>query len=185
MNVEEATNALSEATGMIGGAHLIHDSSNDVYLKIEGVEGEAQDDKHKKEIEIRAVDFTEWQQGSSGSGGGSGASRPTFEFIKVTAPVSKAGPKLFLACAKGDRFSKAIFSFRKSGGGQQDYMAIKLSDVAVTRYAQRLDEFKDGSVEIVDCFNLDYAKIEVEYKPQNPDGSLGSPLVFDFDLRGK
>jgi type VI secretion system secreted protein Hcp len=184
MNRDQAAMAVNKSDSMIGNANT-GQGTNDVFLKLDGIEGESTDPKHKGEIEIRDFDFVEWQQGSSGSGGGSGASRPTFEVITVRCPASKAGPKLLLACAKGLRIGSAIFSFRKSGGGQQDYMTWKLTDVAVNVYSQAIEEYSDGSLAISDGFRLDYAKIEVTYKPQNPDGSLGSPLDFSFDLRGK
>ena len=34
-----------------------------------------------------------------------------------------------------------------------------------------------------DSVSLAFAKIEVEYKPQKSDGSLGAPVAFRYDLK--
>ena len=51
------------ATGM--GSHA------DMFLKIDGVEGESLDDKHKNEVELLSFSFGATQPGSAGHGGGS------------------------------------------------------------------------------------------------------------------
>lgn len=183
MNFDQAKEAYDQAFEMLGDISS-SEGRSDVYLKIDGIEGECFDAGHSKEIDVNEFGFTEWQQGSAGKGGGSGASRPSFDPIRVTCRASKAGPKLFLACAKGDRL-KAVFSFRKAGAGQQDFMTFALTDAVIKTYVQRLEEDANGSKGIFDGLLIDYAKIEVDYKPQNADGSLGSPLKFGFDLRGK
>lgn len=46
--------------------------------------------------------------------------------------------------------------------------------------------FGDGSVRMVmpaDQVSLNFSKIEFEYKPQNPDGSLGSPVKAGYDVK--
>lgn len=46
----------------------------DYFLKIEGIEGESADEKHKNEIEVSSFQWEELQAGTfaQGSGGGSG-----------------------------------------------------------------------------------------------------------------
>ena len=34
----------------------------------------------------------------------------------------------------------------------------------------------------MDSVSLAFSKVQVEYKPQNPDGSLGTPVVAGWDV---
>ena len=47
----------------------------DYFLKIDGIEGESRDDKHKDEIEIESFSWGETQTGSFAVGGGGGAAK--------------------------------------------------------------------------------------------------------------
>ena len=69
---------------------------------------------------------------------------------------------------------------RKAGTEQQDYLRIRLSDVLVSSYQQSGSSGAEAiSVDQVAC---SFARIEIEYKEQRPDGSLGSPVTGMFDL---
>ena len=83
-----------------------------------------------------------------------------------------------LACAIGQHIKEATLTARKAGGGQQDYFSIKMSDVMVSNYSV------SGSSEVpIENVTLNFAKIEVEYKPQKKDGGLDSPVKFGYDLK--
>ena len=86
------------------------------FLKIEEIEGESQDAKHKGETDIDSWSWGETQSGGSGIGGGSGAGKVVMQDLHFVTKVSKASPKLFLACASGQHLSKAPFDLPQ---GQQ------------------------------------------------------------------
>lgn len=153
----------------------------DYYLKIEGVEGESEADSHKGEIEIAAFSIANAQVGSGGSGTGSGTGKVKFEDMVFTARVNKSSPTIMLACSTGKHFPKAIFTARKAGEGQQDYLKITLTDVLVSGY--QLQDQGDGDPVPLDVFTLNFAEIDVEYKAQNADGSLGGAIKAGFNLK--
>lgn len=152
----------------------------DYFLKIDGVEGESTDDKHKAEMDIESWSWGEQQSGTQGFGGGGGAGkvqRQDFNFVKK---VDKASPNLFLGCALGTHYKSAILTTRKAGGGQQEYFKITMSDVLVSSYQTGGSAHSD--VVPMDQVSLNFAKLEMEYKIQKADGSLasGPKQTYDF-----
>jgi type VI secretion system secreted protein Hcp len=150
----------------------------DYFLKIDGVEGESQDDKHHGEIEVLSWSWGETQAGSSGGAGG-GAGKVQMQEFHFTARVSKASPKLLLACAGGQHLPKAQLSCRTAGKAQQEFLKLTFNDVLVSSFQTA------GSSEVVplDQVSLGYARIEVEYREQKPNGTLGAAIKAGWDLK--
>jgi type VI secretion system secreted protein Hcp len=153
----------------------------DYFLKIEGVDGESTDDKHKGEIDIDSFSWGETQSGTHSGGGGGGAGKVVMQDLHFTTKMSKATPKLMLACATGEHFKKATLICRKAGKEQQEFLKITLSDLLVSSY--QTGGSSHGGVVPTDQFSLNFAKIEYEYKPQKTDGSLDSPVKAGYDLK--
>ncbi|HEV8541841.1 MAG TPA: type VI secretion system tube protein Hcp, partial [Verrucomicrobiae bacterium] len=106
----------------------------DYFLKIEGIEGESTDDKHKNEIDIESWSWGETNAGSHAFGGGGGAGKVSMNDFSITMRVNKASPKLLLACANGEHIKSASLACRKAGKEQQEYLKIKFSDLLVSSY---------------------------------------------------
>jgi type VI secretion system secreted protein Hcp len=146
---------------------------NDYFLKIDGVAGESRDFKHKDEIDI--LSFS-WGASQPGRGG---APKVQMEDMKFVMRVNKASPKLMLHCATGEHIKGAILTVRKAGKDQQEYLKWTLTDVLVSSYKTGGSQ---GTIP-ADEFALDFGRIDVEYKEQRPDGSLGGSTRFGFDLK--
>lgn len=156
----------------------------DYFLKIDGVEGESTDDKHKGEIDIESFSWGLSNSGSAahGAGGGGGAGKASFQDLHFTTPVSKASPVLFLACASGEHIPKAVLTCRKAGGRSQvEFYKVTISDLLVSRYEQAGSTTSETVP--TDSFSLNFAKIEVEYRPVSADGSLGAAVRAGWDLK--
>lgn len=152
----------------------------DFYLKLEGIEGESEDDKHAGEIDVESWSWGETQSGTSGAGGGGGAGKVSMQDFHFVMKVNKASPKLMLACATGEHIKSAKLTCRKAGGEQQQYMTWTFYDVLVSSYQT---SGSTGDTVPVDQCSLNFAKVEFEYKQQKPDGSLGSPVKVGYDLK--
>jgi type VI secretion system secreted protein Hcp len=152
----------------------------DYYLKIDGVEGESTDSKHKNEIDVESWSWGETQSGTSSGGGGGGAGKVSMQDFHFVMRLNKASPKLMLACATGDHLKSATLVCRKAGGDQQEYMKIVMSDLIVSSYQTG---GSTGDVVPIDQISLNFSKIEYEYKPQKADGSLDSPVKTGYDLK--
>ena len=109
----------------------------DYFLKIDGIEGESLDEKHKGEIEIESFSWGLTQPGgSSVGGGGGGGGKAQFRDISFVALISKASPKLFLACASGTHSKSAVLTVRKGGEQQMEFDTMTLEDVLISSYQQ-------------------------------------------------
>jgi type VI secretion system secreted protein Hcp len=152
----------------------------DYFLKIDGVSGESLDSKHKGEIEVEAWSWGESNPAQPGGGTGGGAGKVQMQDLAFTTRFSKASPQLILACASGKHFKDAVLTARKAGKGQQEFLTFSLSDVLVSAYQTG---GAGGDVLPGDSVSLNFSKIQVEYKPQNPDGSLGSSIKAGWDVK--
>jgi type VI secretion system secreted protein Hcp len=83
--------------------------TGDMFLKIDGVEGEAKDKTHGKEIDVLA-----WAWGASNAGSGSG--KVKVHDLTITKNVDSSSPKLLLACFAGTHYPSALLTVRKAGG---------------------------------------------------------------------
>ena len=104
----------------------------DYFLKIDGIDGESADSKHKGEINLQSWSWSEHQSGAHAAGGGGGAGKVSMADFHFTMHVNKASPKLMLACATGEHIKKATLVCRKAGKEQQEYLKITFDDVLVS-----------------------------------------------------
>jgi len=153
----------------------------DYFLKIDGIDGESKDAKHKNEIDIESFSWGETQLGTSHAGGGSGGGKVSMQDVHfVSKYLSKATPKLFLACATGEHIKKAVLVCRRAGKDQQEYLKWTFSDLLVSSYQTSGHGGGDGLPN--EQFSLNFTKIEVEYKEQKPDGTLGGATPAGYDV---
>ena len=152
----------------------------DYFLKIDGIEGESQDSKHKGEIELHSFSYG-GTQAVSGFGGGGGAGKVSLQDFHFTMPNSKASPKLFLNCCGGVHIASAVLTCRKAGKDQQEFLKITMSECIISSYQSGGSGGADAVP--VDQVAINFAKIEMEYKEQKADGSLGGAVKSGWDLK--
>jgi type VI secretion system secreted protein Hcp len=153
----------------------------DFFLKIDGIKGESVDDKHKDEITIESYSFGASNAGSfNRGGGGAAAGKVSMQDFHFVMRINKASPSLMLACAKGEHIKQAILIARKAGKGQQDFMKWTFTDLLISSYQHG---GSSGDLIPTDQFSLSFAKIEIEYKPQRPDGGLDAGITAGWDLK--
>ncbi|MHB8647998.1 MAG: Hcp family type VI secretion system effector [Thermomicrobiales bacterium] len=177
----------------------------DYFLKIDGIEGESTDAKHKGEIEIESFSWGATNNASAAHGGGGGSGKVSVQDFHFVMHFNKASPKLFFGAASGEHFKKAVLTARKAGERQLDYLKWTLSDCLVSSYQtgatsiavpESVAGAEEPSPEVaavrnakapmpVDEFSLDFAKLEVSYQTQNADGGLGTPETAGWDFRSQ
>jgi type VI secretion system secreted protein Hcp len=153
----------------------------DFFLKIDGIEGESQDAKHKGEIDLESWSWSQSNTGSADARGGMGAGKVAMQDFHFTMKVNKATPKLMLACASGEHIKSAVLTARKAGKEQQEYLKVTMSDLLVSSYQG--GGSANGSVQPSDQISLNFSKIEYEYKEQKADGTLGGTVKAGWDLK--
>jgi len=146
-----------------------------MFLDVAGIPGDSTDQQHKDWIEVLSYSLGVTNPASTGGGSSGHASFSDVTFAKL---VDSSSPKLFQATASGQPIAEAVLDVVKSGGkGDQTFLKYTFSDVLVTSYA-----VSGGGDVPTDSFSLSYAKIKMEFFPQKADGSLGPPIVSEWDL---
>jgi len=153
----------------------------DYFLKVEGIDGESGDAKHKNEIDLESWSWGETQSGSHAFGGGGGAGKVSMQDFHFVMRVNKASPKLFLACASGEHLKKATLTCRKAGKDQQEFLKHTFTDCLVSSY--QTGGSAHGEIIPTDQISVNFAKIEVEYKAQDEKGQVGGPVKANWDLK--
>ena len=152
----------------------------DYFLKIDGIEGESVQAGHKAEIDVEAWSWGETQAAGPGGGAGAGGGRVAMGDFSFTMTLSKASPKLFLACAEGDRIKAAWLTARRAAGKAADYfLKWTFSDLLVSSYQTGAAADQQPLEQV----SFSFSKIEVEYKEQRADGSFGGGLKAGWDVK--
>lgn len=152
----------------------------DYFLQLTGIEGESTDAKHKGFLDVDSWSWGESQTGAAHPGGGAGAGKVSMQDFHFVMRVSKASPKLFLACASGQHIKEAKLVARRTGKEQQEFLTWTFSDLLVSSYQTG---GQDGAPAPLDQVSLNFAKLKVEYKAQKPDGSLDAPITAGWDVK--
>jgi type VI secretion system secreted protein Hcp len=155
--------------------------ASDIFAKIGDIKGESLDDKHKDEVEVLSFSWGVLNSGSIVSGGGGGAGKATFHDLSFVHNIDKASPVLMQACATGVHLKEATITHRKAGKGQHEFLIVKMNDVIITSVTHGGSSADNGYPENV---SLAFAKVNLEYKPQNADGSMGAAVHFKYDIKG-
>jgi type VI secretion system secreted protein Hcp len=154
----------------------------DYFLRIDGVDGESTDSKHKGWIDVDSWSWGESQSATTHpGGGGGGAGKVAFQDFHFTTKVSKASPKLFLACASGQHLKEAQLVARKAGKAQQEFLTWTFSDLLVSSY--QTSGIEAGDTLPMDQVLLNVSRVKVEYRAQKADGSLDAAMTAGWDIK--
>lgn len=153
--------------------------ASDIFAKIGDIKGESLDDKHKDEIEVLSYSWGVTNSATIPSGSGGGSGKAAFHDLSIIHAVDKASPSLMRACATGMHIKDAVITHRKAGKGQQEYLVVKLNDVIVTGVSHG----GASGQSMAESVTLAFAKVDLEYRPQKPDGSLDAGIHFKYDIK--
>jgi type VI secretion system secreted protein Hcp len=152
----------------------------DMFLKIDGIQGESTDNHHRDEIDIHSYTWGESQPAVASAGTGAATGRVAMQDFQFTMRVNKASPRLFLACANGARIKNAVLTVRQSSGNPVEFLKWTLTDITVASY-QTAASVPPGEPP-TDQVSLRFTKIETEYIRIKPDGTLDAPIKEGWDL---
>src|SRR5215471_11525749 len=152
----------------------------DAFLKIDGIKGESQDDKHKGEIDIMSFS---WGLSNAGevTGSGIGSGKVSFQDIHFVKKTDASSPLLMLNCATGTHIKEVNFVVRKAGGTQLEYLKIKLTDALIADV--RPGGTTEGTTIPTEELSLSFSKLEYSYQPQGADGKAqGGPILAGWEI---
>jgi type VI secretion system secreted protein Hcp len=182
----------------------------DMYLNIDGIKGETQDDKHKDWIEVLSYSHVMSQPVSStkSSAGGATTGRTTHGDFSITKYIDLASPNLAAAVTNGKHISKVTFEMCRAGGSQVPFMTVTLGQVIVSKVQHNGPQNVGGAGDIennpgagvgagtstslaapnadvlpTETIHLNYGTIEWKYTQQKrTDGSGGGSTSTKADL---
>lgn len=147
----------------------------DMFMKIKGVDGEAEDAGHPKSIDVLAWSWGLSQSGTTHIGGGGGAGKVSVQDLSFTKYIDKSSTVLMTACAKGTHFDDAKLTVRKAGDKPLEYVIILMKEVIITSVSTGGSGGEDRLTENV---TLNFAAYEVTYQAQNSKGGKEGGAVF-------
>ena len=151
----------------------------DMFLKLEGIDGEAQDDTYADQIDVIAWSWGATQSGTTHTGGGSGSGKASIQDVSITKYIDASSHKLLGAVSKGTHIPEAILTVRKSGDSPLDYIVLTMTNCIISSIATG---GSGGEDRLTENISINFEEFEFAYTPQNPDGSGGAVLPFKFNI---
>ncbi len=153
--------------------------AGDIFLKVDGIKGEATDVNHQHEIEIAS-----WSWGISEafiSSGGTGivGGKPKVSDFLVSKRVDSASPNLLKACLTVKHISEVVLTQRRNGAGKLNFLTIALQDVLISS----LNDAGDGAPFPTENVAFVFTKVIYEYVPLKPNGTPDTPIVLKWDVK--
>ena len=152
---------------------------SDMFIKLEGIDGEAKDDGHTGDIDVLGWGWGMSQSGNMHQGGGGGKGKVSVQDLTFYHYLDKATGNLMLYCAQGKHIPEATLVVRKAGEDPLEYLIITMTDCIVTNISTSASE---GSEMISEEVSINFAKVKVEYQEQQPDGSGTPGPEFAWDM---
>lgn len=151
----------------------------DIFLFLDGIEGESLDAKHKDQIDILSYSQS-FRNVTSTIGGGAGTGKVTCGDITLLKNIDKSSPQLIQAVTKGTHIAKGVLTFQTTGKTQAAYYTVTLTDILISSIDQ---SDQSDLAKIVERTTLTPAVFEFEYRAQKADGSLDAGIKFKYDCK--
>lgn len=151
----------------------------DMFLKIEPIKGESQDDTHKDEIDILAWSWGMSQSGTTHIGGGSGAGKVNVQDLSFTCYFDAATTDLMKFCTTGDHIEEATLVVRKAGGKALEYVVLTMKDLIVSSVSTGAG---GGEDRLTINVSLNFGAYEMKYTPQTAQGEAGTETEWKYDI---
>lgn len=151
----------------------------DMFLQINGIKGESEDDAYKDEIDVLSWSWGMSQSGTMHLGGGGGAGKVSVQDLSFTKYMDKASAPLMLACCTGKHIPNATLVCRKAGENPVEYLKLTMTDVLVSSYQTG---GSGGQERLTENVTLNFKEYEEEYVPQKADGSPDTPARAGFNI---
>lgn len=152
----------------------------DIFLKLDKIKGESQDDSHKDEIDVLNWSWGMSQSGTVHMGPGAGSGKVNVQDITFTKYVDMSTHELINACAKGTHIASGKLTVRKAGDKPLEYIVIDFTDLIVSSYST--GGGSDGMDRVMETVTLNFAIYNVTYTSQKMDGNPGPKGTAGFNI---
>jgi type VI secretion system secreted protein Hcp len=161
-------------------------TAGDMYLAVRSaragdIKGESQASSHVDEIVVHGWSWGLSQQvAAAAPDGGSGkqaGKRRSLRTIVIVKTLDRATTSLMSVLYANDLVRTAVLTMRKSGGQQEDFFKITLTDARVIE----IDYVADENASVQERLTLAFTHVAFEYKPQSGTGQLLGANTFEAD----
>jgi len=147
----------------------------DMFLKMDGIKGESTDKAHPGEMVVLAWS---WGESTGTARVRRGTVAPAcIQDLSLTKYVDSSSPQLIMDDILGTIVPTAVLTLRRSGDQPQEFLHITMRNVIVASYQTGGSAGEDR---IVDNIVLHFESMQGDYRQQKPDGTLGTPILFEI-----
>jgi type VI secretion system secreted protein Hcp len=152
----------------------------DMFLKLDGINGESKDEKHAKEIDLLAFSWGASQPTHAHIGGGVAAGKVNVQDLSVTKWVDVSSPTLLLNICNGTTIKSGLVTVRKAGGkAPLEYLKISFKEILITSYSTGGSGGEDRLTENV---SFAFDEVKVEYVEQTATGGAGASPKMEWKI---
>lgn len=150
-----------------------------IYLKYEGIDGEATHEDHKKWIEVGSLQFGIGRGISTAAGSTANreASEPSVSEVVITKTLDGASSKLFTESATGATGKKVEIHLVSTGSPGNTYVEYTLTNSLISGYS-----VSSGGDRPSELISINFTKIEYKHIPFDASNKAGTPVTVSYDL---
>ena len=150
-----------------------------IYVKFEGVEGDATQANHKKWLDVQSVQLGVGRgiHTPVGSAQNREASEPSVSEVTLTMAMDRSSTKMFEESCVGKTGKEVTIDFCTTGDPGELYLQYKLHKVLVSGYG-----VSSGGDRPSISISYNFSKIEMKYIPFDEQNNPTTPLLAGFDI---
>lgn len=150
-----------------------------VYVKYEGIDGEATHENHKKWLDVKRL---QWGVGRaistpSGSTQNREASEPSVAEVTIEKLMDASSPKFFTEACTGAIGKKVEIHLVTTGSPGNTYAEYILTNALVSAYSLKTEG--DRPLEHI---SISFTKMEYKFIPYDDKNKAGTPTTVSYDL---
>lgn len=155
--------------------------SVEIFLKLDGIDGESEKKGAEAWIEIFSFSNGASNPSSVAFGTGSGAGKVDLSSLSLQKQLDKSSPKLFLNCCAGTHIAKGNMIVREATGGDTTaiYYQYDMTEVFV-------DSISWGGAanggKPSESLALSAKSLMITYWPQDAKGAVGNKIPAGWDV---
>jgi type VI secretion system secreted protein Hcp len=150
----------------------------DYFLKLDGIQGESQDEKHKNEIQVLS-----WSWGASNAStvsatGGSGAGKVDLSDFSMMLNFDKSTPKFFKSITLGAHIATGTLTATKAGADGKPYLKLDFEELFITGL-----QMSASSETPAVSLSFSYNQIKMDYSMQDEKGNVASTGPVTYNVK--
>jgi type VI secretion system secreted protein Hcp len=150
-------------------------ANEEFFLRIPGINGESQAQGYVGWIQIDSFAESFVNNTATFGGAGGGRERTSCQDLHLSKVLDKTSAELAMAVATGHTYTPVLLAALRTSGDQPvEFLRFTLHNVVITSVAFAGDT---GTSARIETLVLRPTRIDVQYTPQNVDGSAGATIT--------